>query len=173
MRAGETMRIGVTHHLYVITHTDAEEPDDDRTTGNGLVWLNEEGDQANIMTGTSWGDINVTVEIHDTEPEPELIPWDEAVEFSMRFTRDGPMIGSLITEDLTDLPIPSGEGDDRPWRLRLHARGRDTATTLGDRPVLPDGTLPEHHLIQLWPAPQTPENRLKLTDRTGARSRAT
>jgi hypothetical protein len=163
-----TLSVPVTHHLYVLTDTDAEEPDDTTPDPNGLVWINEAGDQANVKTGTSYGPVTITIDILDNAPTTQAEGWDDIVEVSMRFTGDGPMIGSLITDDLTDLDL----APDTWWRIRFHTRGRDAASAEADYPTHPDGTPMEHHLLQIWAAPHTPETRHQLTDPTGQRARA-
>jgi hypothetical protein len=51
------------------------------------------------------------------------------------------------------------------YRIRVHARGRDTAPDLvALEPV-------EWYLIQVWPAPPAPERVLRQTDRYGAELR--
>ncbi|MCZ0991775.1 hypothetical protein [Streptomyces diastatochromogenes] len=63
-----------------------------------------------------------------------------------------------------ELPVPSfdGPGD---YRLRLHARGRDTAIDLA-----PD-EITEWYLIQVWSAPAQDLVVLRQTDRYGASAR--
>ncbi|WP_331726461.1 hypothetical protein [Streptomyces uncialis] len=165
------LQVDVTHHQYVITDTDAEEPDDSDDafrTGNGLLRVNAESTQASVRTGTAWGTVSVGVDVRDTPPPPAEAgagEWDEIVEVSMHFTGDGPLIGSLITEELDILPGYPDGASGQWWRVRFHARGRDTAAA-GD----PTDVSEEHH-IQLWPSAQADEIRHKLTDRTGTRSR--
>ncbi|MFJ7423420.1 hypothetical protein ACIQXD_33160 [Streptomyces uncialis] len=164
------IQVDVTHHQYVITDTDAEEPDDgDRAfrTGNGLLRVNAEGNQASIRTGTPWGSITVDIDVRSSPPPPpEAGEWEEIVEVSMHFTGDGPMIGSLITENLDTLPgYPADATGTQWWRVRFHARGRDAAAADPAR-------VSEEHYIQVWPADhRADEIRHKLTDRTGTRSR--
>ncbi|MEU9983595.1 hypothetical protein [Streptomyces sp. NPDC050856] len=168
----QTLRLEVTHNLYVVTDTDAEEPDDMAPDSNGLVWVNADANQANVMTGTAWGPIDTTVDMRTSAPDNvDEESWDEIVEVSLHFTGDGPLLGSLITGDLEVLPLPRAVGEKR-WRFRFHARGRDAASAAGDHPTQPDGAPLEQHLIQVWPAPYAPETRYKVTDTTGARSRA-
>ncbi|MFJ4774520.1 hypothetical protein ACIP88_36365 [Streptomyces uncialis] len=165
------LQVDVTHHQYVITDTDAEEPDDSDhafRTGTGLLRVNAEGNQANVRTGTPWGSITVDVDVLGTPPPPpEAGKWDEIVEVSMRFTGDGPMIGSPITGNLDILPgYPATATGTQWWRVRFHARGRDAAA------ADPADVSEEHH-IQVWPADHAADEiRHKLTDRTGTRSRS-
>ncbi|MET9462252.1 hypothetical protein ABZY05_45850 [Streptomyces canus] len=71
-----------------------------------------------------------------------------------------------MMDDLDDeLPALSfhGPGD---YRLRVHARGRDTAIDLS-----PD-QITESYLIQSWPAPAQTARVLRQTDGYGASMRA-
>ncbi|MGA5558904.1 hypothetical protein [Streptomyces lavendulocolor] len=167
-----SLRLEVTHNLYVVTDTDAEEPDDSAPASNGFLWANTEGNQVNVMTGTSWGAVDTTVEIRTSAPDSvDVTAWDEVGEVSMHFTGDGPLLGSLITGDLDQLNLPETEGE-QWWRFRFHARGRDAASAAGDQPTHPDGTPLEQHHIQIWPAPRAQVTCYKTTDTTGVRSRA-
>ncbi|MDI1456477.1 hypothetical protein ACWDU8_05775 [Streptomyces sp. NPDC003388] len=74
--------------------------------------------------------------------------------------------GELMVHGLMDaldeeLPVLSfdGPGD---YRLRIHARGRDTATDHAPDEVT------EHYLIQTWPAPPHDARVLRQTDSYGA-----
>lgn len=64
-----------------------------------------------------------------------------------------------------ELPVVSfnGPGD---YRLRIHARGRDTTIDLA-----PD-EITEWYLIQAWPAPAQDATVLRQTDSYGASVRA-
>jgi hypothetical protein len=64
-----------------------------------------------------------------------------------------------------DLPVLSfnGPGD---YRLRIHARGRDTAVDLAPDEVT------EWYLIQAWPAPAAPVAALRHSDNYGASIRS-
>ncbi|MGW6455112.1 hypothetical protein ACWF94_04160 [Streptomyces sp. NPDC055078] len=174
MTGERTQRIRVTHHQYVLTDTDAEPAEQgtgDGLAGNGLVAVNAEGTHASVMTGTSYGDVNVTFEVRDTEPLLAPGGWDEIVDVSLYFSGQGPMVGGPVTDDLEDVPLPAGEEDYRWWRFRIHARGRDAASAAGDIYADEGDTVLEEHRIQIWPAPRTPQTRHRLTDQTGARIR--
>ncbi|MEV7617528.1 hypothetical protein [Streptomyces sp. NPDC089799] len=171
MSDAQTWRVPVTHNMYVITDTDADEPDDSRP-GNGLVRVNDDHTQATILTGTTWGHLDATVDIRTGPPTAEEEDWDDIVEASLHFEGDGPLLGSLITEDLQPLDLTPAGHPDQWWRFRFHARGRDEAAAAGDQPTQDDGTPIEQHLIQIWPGPKTTERQIKTTDATGADYRA-
>ncbi|MEU6557870.1 hypothetical protein ABZ915_47935 [Streptomyces sp. NPDC046915] len=67
-----------------------------------------------------------------------------------------------LDEELPELSF-DGPGD---YRLRVHARGRDTAIDLA-----PDD-ITEWYLIQVWPAPAREATVLRQTDSYGASVRA-
>ncbi|NKQ24560.1 hypothetical protein HF200_08875 [Streptomyces galbus] len=64
-----------------------------------------------------------------------------------------------------ELPVLSFNGPD-DYRLRVHARGRDTAVDLAPDEVT------EWYLIQAWPAPPAPVTVLRQSDNYGASLRA-
>ncbi|CAL9670935.1 hypothetical protein SUDANB176_07476 [Streptomyces sp. enrichment culture] len=82
-----------------------------------------------VMTGIHTGDVDVTVTLHHTRPEPDAGDWQEIVEVSAH-SASGDLTIRVIMDDLDEeLPVLSfnGPGD---YRLRVHARGRDTAVDL-------------------------------------------
>lgn len=123
------------------------------------------GQFAVVMTGTETGDVRVSVDIRATTPqEVDLDAWDEVVEVSLSLPgrRRGVTTFNVDDFDLPNFPEPG------PYRVRVHARGRDQGQDLlivEDNPV-------EEHLILVWPAPPTPEAVHKLTDAYGATIRA-
>jgi hypothetical protein len=62
--------------------------------------------------------------------------------------------------DPHDLPPLTTAGGD--WRVRVHARGRDTDVDGVAREPF------EHYLVQVWPAAPAPETAHRLTDGYGA-----
>jgi hypothetical protein len=138
---------------------------------NGLVatlnvqgQLAEPGVHAVVMTGTDTGPIALTVELLDAPPGAvDTESWAEVVDFSPAF-EDGDLVVSTVNDtgdeefpDFSDLP-PG------PYRVRLHARGRDQANEdvmVEDEPI-------EEHLLQVWPAPSAPSEVHKVTDAYGA-----
>ncbi|MCI3927846.1 hypothetical protein [Streptomyces sp. AN091965] len=178
------MQISVSHHQYVLFDTDIEAPFgriDDLKAGNGLVSLNPEGTYASVMTGTSYGALEVSFDICPGEPELDCTGWDEVVEVSLYLPGHGPLVGESVSDDTILVPLllehayaptedadsgedldDDGEEDDEGsadaqwWRFRFHARGRDTATDSHGPP--------EQHLVQIWSAPRAREIRHRLTD---------
>jgi hypothetical protein len=129
---------------------------------NGLI-LAQPG-VAIIITGVHSGKVSVSVEVHNHRPEElNTSDWEEVVEVSVEAI-DGRMMvtgGPTTGGPADDLPVltPAGPG---PYRVRLHARGRDTAVDLvAFEPV-------EDYLVAIWPARPAPETVHKQTDRYGA-----
>jgi len=167
-------RVQVSHHQYVLLDTDAEEPDqdiDDTLAGNGLVYANAESTYATVLTGTSYGDVDIVFDVTASPPPLSCESWDEVVEISMHFPSEGPLVGDPLSEDLVEVPLLGNEEEYQWWRLRIHARGRDAASAAGDIHTDEGDTVLEQHLIQIWAAPQAPEIRHQLTDQTGQRRR--
>ena len=132
---------------------------------NGLVGTNASG--AVVLTGIHTGNVSVTVELLDIEPgSVDLNEWDEIVEVSVD-SEEGELIAHGIMDDPPqELPELAHAGPGT-YRLRVHARGRDTAVdaTRSD-PV-------EDYKLAVWPAPDATETVYKQSDTRGATIRAT
>jgi hypothetical protein len=89
--------------------------------------------------------------------------WDDVVEVSMH-TGSGRVRVARLMDWPPDLPplTLAGPGD---YRVRLHARGRDTSPDL----VAFDAR--EEYLITAWPAAPAPDMVFRYTDNYGARLR--
>lgn len=130
---------------------------------NGLVGANSNG--AVVLTGINTGYVNVTVELLDTAPgSVDLDDWDEVVEVSVD-SEDGELIAHGMAEDPPpEFPELAHAGPGL-YRLRVHARGRDTAAhSYAEEPV-------EDYKIRVWPAPEAPETVYKQSDARGAEIR--
>ncbi|WP_159072293.1 hypothetical protein [Streptomyces sp. CMB-StM0423] len=125
---------------------------------NGLIF--SEPGIAVICTGISSGDVSVTVEIYrESLPQPHTDGWDEVIDHSIE-TRTGQMRISSLMEDAPSLVVltPFGPG---PYRVRCHARGRDTA---------PDGVTfepVEDYTLMVAPGPVQPDAVHKHSDAVG------
>ncbi|MFF4188573.1 hypothetical protein ACFYZ9_35775 [Streptomyces sp. NPDC001691] len=120
-------------------------------------------DTAHILTDTDTGTITITIQTHDETPPPEIGPgWGPAEEISLHATELTPLILILGSGDFDE-----AEPDDGPlalptdrvpaWiRMRLYCRTTNPEPRVGDRD--------EHHLIQLWAAPQNPPVHPELTE---------
>ncbi|MEV8553809.1 hypothetical protein AB0L04_28840 [Streptomyces glaucescens] len=107
----------------------------------------------------------MTVTLHDTAPAPAPAPgnkdWQEIVEISAH-SPSGELTIRGIMDDLDEeLPVLSfqGPGD---YRLRIQARGRDTAVDLAPDQVT------EWYLIQAWPARPSEVKVVRQSDHYGA-----
>lgn len=148
------------HQFWLASNYQLPTPDSSKTNGlvDGLPGA------AIIHTGISSGPVNVMIE-KTPEPKPvETAGWDEVVDVSIEIGNDGLRVSALmddVPDSLSMLTLPSAG----TYRIRVHARGRDTNTDLA---VLEPC---EDYLIQVWPAPLEPETVHKQTDRCGANIR--
>ncbi|SOD91544.1 hypothetical protein [Streptomyces sp. Ag109_G2-15] len=149
----------VHYHQFHISDEDGSAGPDLPGGHNGLVHVQD--GIATVLTGIHTGDVDVTVTFHTHAPQPEHIGWDEIVELSLHAVSAELMVRGLMADLDEELPVLSfnGPGD---YRLRIHARGRDTAIDLA-----PD-EITEWYLIQVWPAPAQDVVVLRQTDRYGA-----
>ncbi|MBB5937225.1 hypothetical protein [Streptomyces zagrosensis] len=167
------MRISMSHSQYVLYGAHAEPVEltaEDLTGGNGLVSVNSAGTYISVMTGTSWGNVDLTIQVTKEEPAQHVDGWNEIVDVSMHVPLGELNIGDVTADCIEELCLPTGN-EPRWWRVRVHARGRDAAAEEGDMWAEEGDTVLEQHLLQLWPAPPAPEVRHKLTDEVGANVR--
>ncbi|MDJ1134516.1 hypothetical protein [Streptomyces iconiensis] len=127
---------------------------------NGLVFTTTPGETV-ILTGIASGDVTVNLEIRRQPPDTvDLDPWDEVVDHSL-VAPIGEVRVLCVDDVPPDFPVLSQQGPGS-YRVRVHARGRDTA---------PDGVtfepVEEYHLT-VWPAPAAPDHVHKQTDSVGA-----
>ncbi|PWI46208.1 hypothetical protein [Streptomyces sp. ICBB 8177] len=168
-----TRTIFVDYSQYYIHGDDYDTSQWSYDNFNGLVGVLDAqghpcdpGEFAVVITGLNSGEVCVTV---DVRAEPPTVvdrgEWDEIVEASLTLGGSRPGLSTMIpTDGLMELPDFSQAGPG-PYRVRVHARGRDAANELMD---LPEGTEPvEEHLIQVWGAPATPLYVHKQTDTYG------
>jgi hypothetical protein len=154
----------VSHHLLYLRDGPAE-PHLPFRPGNGLVTADP--GVAVVFTGIASGPVTVAVLPRlDPPPPPELADWDEVAEVSL----DAPTGHIAVQGPMSDAPdhfptlAAAGPG---AYRVRVHARGRDTAP---DQAVFEPV---ERYLVVTWPAPAAPELVLKQGDRYGAELRRT
>ncbi|GAA3215082.1 hypothetical protein ACFO1B_14285 [Dactylosporangium siamense] len=132
---------------------------------NGLI--NPFPGAAAVITGTDTGNVGLSMEFYDTAPPLVTDGWDEVADFTI-WAHDG-ILRIVETVDRSDpYPLLAFQGPGG-YRIRLHARDRDTAFDLAvETPI-------EHHLIQVWPTTQDeaePVENHKLTDVLGSRRRS-
>lgn len=170
-----TRNIYVAYGQYYIHGDDYDTGNWGFDNFNGLVGVldangypSDPGEFAIVVTGMNCGDVRVTVDIRPEAPSiVERDDWDEIVEASLALGGDRPRLSAMfVTDGLSELPDFSAAGPG-PYRVRVHARGRDAANELED---LPEGQEPvEEHLIQVWSAPPVPLQVHKQTDDVGKR----
>lgn len=114
-----------------------------------------------VSTGIHTGVVAVTTEVRPGPPPTvEVDEWDEVVEVSLDVPGGDARLALLDSvPDTYPCLTPAGPGT---YRLRAHARGRDTAIDgVAFEPF-------EHYLLALWPAPAAATAVHKETDRYGA-----
>jgi hypothetical protein len=141
---GDTGLVPVQYHQFEISDEDGPTgPDMDRGH-NGRLRVAD--GVITVMTGIHTGDVHVTVALHPCAPAPDTGDWQEIVEISAHSASGELTLRGLMDDLDEELPVLShhGPGD---YRLRVHARGRDTAIDQAPDEVT------EWYLIQAWPAP--------------------
>lgn len=168
-----TLPVNVSYAQYHVQGLDADLGEPEYVGGNGLVWVNQRGDAAVVMTGVNDGDLAATVGVLDSGPDADLAAWDDVVEVSMAITGSELwIIGPMDTESTSRVALPAASGETRPYRVRVHARGRDRGREVMYVDADAGEEIVEQHMILIWPAPTAPEIRWKLTDAVGAETRA-
>ena len=164
-RASQSMKLFVENGQFEIDPTEPyadESPDIQPPLGepvNGLVAVTNNA--AAIHTGIKKGNVHLGVCLFDTEPALEVDGWDEVIDTTFISTTGYARIGSY--EHVLDLNIAhQGPGT---YRLRLHARGRDSRPGVSLRRN--SKPTAEHYLFHIWPAPAAPETVHKATDGVG------
>ncbi|WP_226535761.1 hypothetical protein [Streptomyces daghestanicus] len=155
--------VPVQYHQFDISDEHGPAGPDLGRDHNGLVQVADGA--ITVMTGIHTGDVDVTVTLHPTQPSPDSGPWQEIVEVSAHSASGDLMVRGIMDDLDEDLPALSFNGPGH-YRLRIHARGRDTAVDLA-----PDGVT-EWYLIQAWPAPAHEATVLCQTDVYGATVRS-
>ncbi|MFE5757547.1 hypothetical protein ACFQ7M_19360 [Streptomyces massasporeus] len=153
--------VPVQYHQFEIGDEDGPVGADLEREHNGLVHIAD--DAITVMTGIHTGDVDVTVTLHEAQPATGSCNgnWQETVEISAHSASGELMVRGIMDDLDEELPVLSfnGPGD---YRLRIHARGRDTAVDLAPDEVT------EWYLIQAWPAPTDEVSVLRQSDAYGA-----
>jgi len=120
------------------------------------------------LTGTRYGPVRLTVEVHDEHPAAQGIGdhWSEIVEVGFRVRSGEIKIRQWGGEPITTLELlPVGW-----WRLRAHARGRDEGHARSRDPSCTEEPV-EEHLIQFWLGPSIGDTVILTQDRFGGYQR--
>lgn len=153
--------VHISHHVLLLSEDGWHPGDGLPVATNGLV--GSAGRCTVIYTGIHSGVVELTVQVRSAPPQGVDLDWDEVVEIVLRAAGEV-RVASLMADVPATFPaLTSGRA--RSYRLRVHARGRDTDI---------DGTAfapCEHYLVQVWPAGPAPEVVYKQTDRYGGQRR--
>ncbi|GGU42885.1 hypothetical protein [Streptomyces violascens] len=172
-----TVRLEVSAHQYWIAGDVPEFGGWDYSGFNGLIAsldagrIAHPGQFAVVMTGTDTGGVTVTLDVRNQPPEQvDTDAWDDVVEISL----DCPGEYLAVTSDCeADEELPDfTDAQPGPFRIRVHARGRDAGEEASLNDIDGDAEPVEEHLVIAWPAPVAPETIHKATDRFGAGIRA-
>ncbi|MCC9738400.1 hypothetical protein [Streptomyces sp. MNU89] len=145
--------VHVSNHLFCVVDSDTY----DITSADysdGLILVMARG--AMIRTGIHTGTVHVTARpLNDPPDQPDPGPWEEITEASI-YTHTGQLGVDILYPDTypdTYLDLPDLAHAGPGWyRLRAHARGRDTAPG-----ALRDDS-DEDYLLLCWPAPRSATN---------------
>jgi hypothetical protein len=157
-----TALVQAEYHLFHITDPQGPVAGDLDASRTGLV--SADGGAIEVATGIHTGDVHVTVEAYAQAPEPAP-GWEEIAEISYH-SSSGELLVTSFMDDPADLPSLASQGPG-PYRLRVHARGRDRAV---DQTTVAE--VVESYLIQSWPAAHQDTLLVKATDAYGAQVRA-
>ncbi|WP_406358548.1 hypothetical protein [Streptomyces sp. NBC_00658] len=152
--------VQVDYHTFHLADADAALPPFIPTNGLAIA----QPGIVVVVTGASSGRVSVAVEVREAPPaELDANAWDEVVDVTLEATTGRVRVASLMA-DAPELPVltPFGPG---PYRVRVHARGRDIA---------PDGVAfepVEDYLVITWPDRPQPDVVHKRTDRHGEQLR--
>ncbi|UUU33751.1 hypothetical protein JIX56_30055 [Streptomyces sp. CA-210063] len=113
-----------------------------------------------VLTTTDTGPLLITIQVHDAPPPAETNgDWEPAEELSLRTDLPHLCLATLEQGDILDAwpedepPLKNFDG----WvRMRLYCHADDPEPGIGDHG--------ERHLIQLWPAPETPPIHPEITE---------
>lgn len=157
-----TALVHAEYHLFQVSDPKGPVADDLDASHNGLV--SAIGGAIEVSTGIHTGNVQVTVQLHAEQPEPAA-DWEEIAEISWRSSSGQAFVAPLM-DDPVDLPSLASRGPGC-YRLRVHARGRDTAV---DQAVVDE--VVESYLLQSWPAAHEDALLVRATDAYGAQLRA-
>ncbi len=150
----------------VIFLGDPDDPDSPIHTGDvpppdatGLISATDGAVQ--ITCGVNVGHVTITVQTWHQPPPTTIDDWDDVAETSVHWNTDRIQVIGASVDDAPTFPIDLPPTQQHTYRARDHARNRDAGEDRNDT----DPT--EHHLLQIWPAPQTPNQLLKATDTIG------
>ncbi|MGI5133192.1 hypothetical protein ACQEVB_40775 [Pseudonocardia sp. CA-107938] len=158
--------VAVEYHQFVVIDPATDErPDADVV--NGLVGVTEVG--AQIVCGMQMGDVGCEVSVRAEAPAAptalDLERWDEIVDVSIRSV-SGNLYVVAVDDEAPDLPNLCGSGPG-VYRLRVHARGRDTHPSEIVDELPTDAEPAEQYLLITWRAEAGPATVHQTRDQFG------
>jgi len=113
-----------------------------------------------LVTGTQYGVVGCTVVVSAQDPGADLDGYEdvEEVGFASPTGVVSLVEGGAGRPRIRDVDLLAGPG---AYRVRYHARRMDQAGDPGEERPRDD------YLLQIWPAPETPRERLKVTSASG------
>jgi hypothetical protein len=112
-----------------------------------------------LVTGAQHGRVGCTVVVADRDPGAELDAYEDVEEVTFTSpTGIVSLVGRSDGHPAADLDLGADAGT---YRVRYHARGMDEAADADDDVVV------DEYLVQIWPAPETPRSRPKVTSVCG------
>lgn len=133
------------------------------TVLGGTVSVASDG-ELTLHTGAMYGPVDAAFDVLDGLPGDPAAEWEDVVELSVNATGSEPIALIGIFDDNVDV---DGSGSSGPslesgkcYRARVHVRGRDDSDA--DELIEIGQPAKDHFLIQLWPAPASDPEVLKL-----------
>src|SRR6266498_3515843 len=151
--------VPVAYHTFWLADTGVNGPQLPLTPSNGLI-VAQPG-IAVIFTGIHTGKVAVSIEVRNQAPQVTTSGWDEVVEVTMEVITGRVVVTGAQADAPDNLPVLT-QGGPGHYRVRVHARGRDTAVDLvAVEPV-------EDYLIMVWPGRPASETTYRQSDQYGA-----
>ncbi|GAA2123034.1 hypothetical protein [Streptomyces synnematoformans] len=159
--------VAVSHHQFGVLDSDTIDIET-ADSSNGLILIMSHG--AMISTGIHTGYVRVqSLPLPGPPSHPDDGPWEDIIEASVYSATGRLGVDAMepSPEDDAYLHLPELATAGPGWyRLRAHARGRDTPHAAVQHEPLED------YLLLCWPAPQAPTTLIRTTDHVGHTRRA-
>lgn len=127
----------------------------------------DRGGALTLHTGAMYGPVDAVFDLLDRAPETpnaENTEWEDIVELSVEAAEPEPLILVGIFNDGADADDNGADGlsleSGKSYRARIHVRGRDDSSV--DELIEPGEPARDHILIQIWPAPMSDPEVLKV-----------
>jgi hypothetical protein len=143
-------RFYVSKGNYFFTHRELPLPEPGRPDGGEFRLLHPDVDGnggLTVITGTFYGHIDLTVEVHDSAPGPlEAVDFEVIEELHLESTGRDLVVRKMgeVEDPFPVLPL----GPDDRYAVRIGVQGIREANRLGELDFDDDPV--EHHRVQLW-----------------------